>query len=118
LLVDDDQTVRRVGERMLQRMGLDVEVAVDGVDALERFARRPQQYSFVLLDLTMPRKDGIETMTELQRIRPGTPVILSSGYSEAEVKERFVQHGFAGLIQKPYRYAELQRLVAQVGQRE
>lgn len=112
LLVDDDLTVRRVGERMLQRMGYEVTVAADGAEAVDLFRRRDGRFACVLLDLTMPRMDGVETMEALRRVRPDVCVLLSSGFGEAEVKERFVSHGFAGFIQKPYRYAQLEQLLA------
>ena len=96
---------------MLQRMGFAVELAVDGVDATERFERESGRYGCVLLDLVMPRMDGIETMSELRRICPDVRVVLSSGYSEDEIRERFAERGFAGFIQKPYRYAQLERVL-------
>jgi two-component system cell cycle sensor histidine kinase/response regulator CckA len=112
LLADDDRTVRRVGERMLQKMGYEVVVAADGVEAVALFAQRRGRFGCVLLDLTMPRMDGVEALRELRRICPDVCVLLSSGYGEIDVKERFGDYGFAGFIQKPYRYAELQQVLA------
>jgi len=61
----------------------------------------------VILDLTMPRMDGVAAFNELRRIKPGVKAILSSGYNEQEAIQRFGERGIAGFIQKPYRIASL-----------
>ena len=61
----------------------------------------------MLLDLTMPHLDGEARFRELRRIRADVRVILSSGYNEQELIERFAGKGLAGFIQKPYRPAQL-----------
>jgi len=68
----------------------------------------------VILDLTMPRKDGVTTYGELRQIRPDVQVLLSSGYTEMEATRRFIGQGLAGFIQKPYRPQELISLLEQV----
>ena len=68
----------------------------------------------MLLDLTMPKKDGEETFKELRQIRPDVPVILSSGYDEEEIIEKFAGAGLSGFVQKPYRFQELKKKLAQV----
>jgi len=61
----------------------------------------------VLLDLTMPDMDGEEVFERIREIRCDARVILSSGYSETELRERFRGRGIAGFIQKPYRFESL-----------
>ena len=61
----------------------------------------------MLLDLTMPRMDGVEAFRELRRIRPDVRVLLCSGYNEQDVTRRFLGQGVAGFIQKPYRIKDL-----------
>ena len=55
----------------------------------------------VLLDLTMPHMGGEETFVEMHEIRDDVPVVLVSGYSEMELKERVEDLGFAGFLKKP-----------------
>ena len=55
----------------------------------------------------MPRMDGEETFRELRRIRKDVTVIMSSGYNEQEITQRFAGKGIAGFIQKPYQMADL-----------
>ena len=107
LLVDDEETVRAVGRMMLERLGLTVVTASNGREALDIFRERAEQIDCVILDLTMPHMDGEETFRELRRIRKGACVIMSSGYNEQEVTQRFVGKGISGFIQKPYELGTL-----------
>jgi two-component system, cell cycle sensor histidine kinase and response regulator CckA len=102
LLVDDEETVRAVGKAMLVRLGFEVLMAADGQEALEIFGARAREIACVILDLTMPRMDGAETLAALRRIRDDVPVIVSSGYDEQDVAQRFADKGMTGFIQKPY----------------
>jgi PAS domain S-box-containing protein len=102
LLVDDEETVRALGKSMLERLGFRVLVAADGREALSVFRAHQTDIVCVLLDLTMPHKDGEETFRELRQLQSDVRVILSSGYNEQEVSQRFVGKGLAGFIQKPY----------------
>jgi two-component system cell cycle sensor histidine kinase/response regulator CckA len=103
LLVDDEESIRSMGAQMLQRLGFTVLMAADGREALEVFRAHEAAIALVLLDLTMPHMDGVEAFRELRRLREDVRVIISSGYSEQEVTQRFVGKGLAGFIQKPYR---------------
>ncbi|MCP5068824.1 MAG: response regulator [bacterium] len=107
LLVDDNETVLAVTSQYLERMGCEVITATDGREALEVFEQRSDEISFVILDLTMPHMDGDECFRELRRVRSDVLVILTSGYNEQELTQRFVGHGFAGFLQKPYGAVQL-----------
>ena len=114
LLVDDEGTIRELGTEMLQELGFDVLTAGNGREALEIFNPKKDEIACVILDLTMPRMDGEETFRELRRIKPDVRVVLSSGYNEQEVTQKFIGKGLAGFIQKPYRMAELGRKLREV----
>lgn len=107
LLVDDEEVVRVVGARMLRRAGFSVLTAEDGHQALDLFRAHIDDIDCVLLDLTMPHMDGEETFAELRGLRSDVSVILSSGYNEQDVVERFAGPDLAGFIQKPYRSSAL-----------
>ncbi|MDY0061923.1 MAG: PAS domain S-box protein [Myxococcota bacterium] len=107
LLVDDEEMVRAIGEQMLVRLGFSVVTAPDGRAALELIRKdiqRPaaERFVCVLLDLTMPRLDGEETLRAVRQLTTDLPVVLSSGYSEQEVRRRFGGLSLAGFVQKPY----------------
>ena len=114
LLVDDEETIRSLGTQMLQRLGFEVVTAADGREAVDFYHDHQDSVVCVLLDLTMPRMDGGEAFRELRRIRKDLPVILSSGYSEHDVTQRFEGTGVAGFIQKPYEMDALKRILSEV----
>lgn len=107
LVVDDEPTVCEIARDMLGEIGLIVLTASDGHQAVEVFRENIERISCVLLDLTMPGLDGIETFLEMRRLRPDVKVILSSGYNEQDVTQRLVDKGLAGFIQKPYTLEKL-----------
>ena len=102
LLVDDEETVRAVGKRMLEQMGFFVFQAENGREALRVFGQFQSKIKLVILDLIMPTMEGEEAYRELRRIQPDVRVVLSSGYNEQDVRQRFIGKGLAGFIQKPY----------------
>src|SRR3954468_13753139 len=77
LVVDDDPQVLDVVGEMLRLEGYDVVTAGDGREAVAKF--RDSQFDLVITDLIMPEKEGLETITEIQKIRRTVPVIAMSG---------------------------------------
>ncbi len=107
LVIDDDEAVRNVAKRALERAGYRVVTAVDGVDGLEVFAANKDEIRAVLLDVTMPRMGGEETFRRLRQAAPDVRVLLSSGYSEQEATSVFAGKGLAGFLEKPFTTATL-----------
>jgi CheY-like chemotaxis protein len=114
LLIDDEEDAREVGSLVLQRVGFETVTAGDGERGLELFRSRAEDVVCVLLDLTMPRLDGVETHRMLRKLSADVPVILCSGYPEREAVERFAELGLAGFVQKPYTPDELVLCVQRV----
>jgi two-component system, cell cycle sensor histidine kinase and response regulator CckA len=102
LVADDEEPVRDVLANMLERLGFDTVTVADGIEALASFRNDPERFAAVLLDLSMPRCDGVETLHEIRRIRPDTPVLLISGHGSGELLEQFAQERLAGIVQKPF----------------
>ncbi len=102
LVVDDEEMVRNLCKSMVERFGYPVMTASDGEEAVALFREHADEIACVILDLTMPNKDGMATFEELQRIRGDIKVIISSGFDEQEVTQRFVGKELAGIIKKPY----------------
>lgn len=113
LLVDDQETVRKMGETMLRRLGFAVRLAESGVVALDLFRRDPAPIGCVITDLTMPGMDGWETLAALREIRPGVPVILASGYDKSWVMKSDAAERPQAFLQKPYAKADLERALRQ-----
>jgi PAS domain S-box-containing protein len=104
LVVDDEEGVREVAERMLQEIGFDTITAQDGREALEILGRPGNQITGLLLDLSMPRMGGVETLRRLRATHPELPVIIMSGYTEQVVAQQIggSDPGNTGFLQKPF----------------
>jgi two-component system cell cycle sensor histidine kinase/response regulator CckA len=107
LLVDDDPGVREVGAQMLDGLGFKCLTAANGQEGLEVFRKHEGEIDCVILDLTMPEMGGEEVFRELRHLQSDVCVILSSGYNEEDVTQRFVGKGLAGFVQKPYTSTKL-----------
>ena len=107
LVVDDEQVVREMAKRALERHGYTVLLADSGLAAIDVFRRHPGDIALVVLDLSMPHMSGEEALPELRKIRPEVKVVVSSGYSEAETMALFKGQRVSGFIQKPYTAAGL-----------
>ncbi|MGI8991344.1 MAG: hybrid sensor histidine kinase/response regulator [Bryobacteraceae bacterium] len=107
LIVDDEDVVRRTTQNTLRHFGYEVVLAENGMEAIDIFHKSPDRISLILLDMTMPVMSGEETLRQIRKIRPEVPVILTSGFNEAEAIRRFAGKGLAGFIQKPFTSAKL-----------
>jgi signal transduction histidine kinase/CheY-like chemotaxis protein len=111
LVIDDEDVVRKVAASTLKAHGYRVESAESAEAGIRIFSGKSQQIRIVLLDVTMPGVDGGETFRRLKNLDSDVKVVLSSGFSEAEVSARFDMKGVAGFLQKPYTSAELLRKI-------
>jgi CheY-like chemotaxis protein len=114
LLADDEPGVRRVATRMLDKLGFDVILAEDGLQAVEIFHAQRNSIDIVILDLTMPRLGGQEACARIRQMDPGVPIILSSGYTEQEIQLRDQDPGPSAFIPKPYTLKRLRRILNEV----
>jgi PAS domain S-box-containing protein len=114
LLVDDEESIRSMGRRILERAGFEVVTAADGFQAVEVFLRHREKVRMVVLDMTMPHLDGEACFRELRRVDPNVKVVMTSGYNEQDVINRFVGKGLAGFVQKPYSASDLLSKVEEV----
>jgi PAS domain S-box-containing protein len=114
LIVDDEDRVREITQQMLERLGFRVEALGDSEQAIARFRACAADVAFVLLDLTLPKLDGVVVFSELRRIRPDVKVILSSGYNRQDVMQRFAGKGPNGFVQKPYELSILEAEIRRV----
>jgi PAS domain S-box-containing protein len=115
LIMDDEEMVREVTGRMLERMGYEVDYASDGAEAIRKYrdARySPVAFDAVIIDLTVPGgMGGKRCMQILRGMDPDIRAIVSSGYSNDPVLAEFRRHGFRGCISKPYKTADLARVL-------
>jgi signal transduction histidine kinase/ActR/RegA family two-component response regulator len=114
LLAEDEAGLREVTQCFLADAGFDVLTVSDGLEAVDVFRRRHGEIVAVLLDLTMPRMDGVEALRELRRIDPRTPVILMSGYTAERLGGSPGAEGAEAFLHKPYSFDELRALLTRV----
>lgn len=114
LLVDDEDLIRNVGERMLQRLGYTVISVESGGEAIETYEKYMDTIDLVILDMIMPDMSGGETYERLRMINPEIKVLLSSGYSLNDQAEQILAQGCNGFTQKPFTMEEISRKIREV----
>ncbi len=114
LFVDDEEVVADLGKKLLGTMGYTVVTKVSSVDALTAFRADPDAYDLVITDQTMPKMSGMELAQKMFEIRPDIPVILSSGYSSAGLKEDTRALGIRAFLLKPVSAEMFARTIRQV----
>ncbi|HWP47936.1 MAG TPA: ATP-binding protein [Candidatus Limnocylindrales bacterium] len=118
LIMDDEEIVREANRRMLNYLGYDVEFAKEGTEAIELYQKTKESgkpFDVVILDLTIPGGlGGHETIQKLLEINPQVKAILSSGYLDDPIMADFRKWGFKGVIPKPYKVEELDRILQKV----
>ena len=114
LFVDDEKSIVKIASYALRSLGYKVESTTSPVEALNLFRSKPDQFDLVITDLTMPELTGDKLAEEILKIRPGMPIIFSTGFSENINREKAEEIGAAGYLEKPYNKRELTRLVRKV----
>ena len=102
LLVEDEDQVRLIARTLLIRFGFAVVEAENGKDALELYRKNAAGITLVVTDIGMPVMDGYKLVGELKKLAPELPIIVTSGFGDAEVGSRLAVDDLAGLVNKPY----------------
>lgn len=112
LVIDDEQWVVEAIEQLLAINHIEVLTANSGQQGLALFAEHAASIEVILLDLAMPSMPGIEVLTELQQLDASIPVILISGYSEADIRQQYqVKSQSVSFLQKPFELPDLMHLL-------
>lgn len=107
LIADDEEAIRHISSALLEQCGFRVVTAADGLETVNRFTRHAEEISLLLIDLKMPRLNGIEAVLRIRHINPNLPVLFMSGYPRNDVMERFGDEGHTGFIHKPFQNRDL-----------
>ncbi|AFM25928.1 PAS domain S-box protein [Desulfomonile tiedjei] len=111
LLVDDEELIRNLGERILQRSGYTIITANNGSEALEIYSRDKDRISLIVLDLIMPQMGGKDCLKGLLKINPKVRVLITSGYAADGSTKECIELGAKGFVAKPFKYKEFLRQV-------
>jgi PAS domain S-box-containing protein len=118
LFVDDEEDVVFAGKKSLERLGYQVVIARDGLDALRIFREEPESFDLVITDQTMPAMTGTELSRELLQIRPDLPVILCTGLGSTAEKVLQCENDDLSCIRevalKPLNRKELAEIIRRV----
>jgi two-component system, NtrC family, response regulator AtoC len=109
LVVDDEQNIRRMLNRVLSSEGFIVKEAINGLEALKRLEE--EDYSLVLLDLKMPGLNGIETLKKIRELDINLPIIMISAYGSISEAVEAMKLGALDYLIKPFDIEELKIIV-------
>jgi len=113
-IVDDELLITQTLQRVLVRWGFHVHTARSGEEFLDQFPETADACSCVLLDLTMPGIGGVEVHASLRKTCPDIPIILMSGYGEAESLSKFDSDAIAGFLHKPFPLKSMEEILRKV----
>ncbi len=99
LIVDDEQSIRRTLREILEFEKYDVDEAGDGLECLVKLKRA--KYDVVVMDIKMPKMDGMDALERIQLLAPDTPVVMISGHANIDTAVDAVKKGAFDFISKP-----------------
>jgi DNA-binding response OmpR family regulator len=105
LLAEDDKNLGSIIKNELEEEAYNIDLVYDGVEAVLRFIDK--SYNFILLDITMPKLDGINTLRIIKRLDPDVPVIAFSGNAALHQIEATCREGAIKCLTKPFLITEL-----------
>jgi PAS domain S-box-containing protein len=111
LLVEDEELVVWVAEAMLEGLGFKVIKASNGKEAMDLYEQNAADITLVVTDIGMPVMDGYALFRELKLLDPKLPIIISSGFGDADVTSKIAREDMAGLIGKPYNFDQLREVL-------
>ncbi len=117
LLVDDEELILTTTARLLAHQGYEVESCLTSIEALERVRRDPDRFDVAVIDQTMPKMSGLKLASALLLMRKDLPIVLASGYLNAQLERQAEKVGVQVTINKPYLPEELSSALATAARR-
>jgi len=114
LLADDEEIIRTTEEMILKKMGYNVFLASDGVEAINIFKEEYNKIDIVILDMIMPRMNGYETFFKMKEIDSKCKVLISSGYANSTDIDDLKNSGISGFIKKPFTINKLNQVLNEI----
>ncbi len=113
LLADDEEVIRIMAREHLCELGYTVTVAENGKVAVDHFKEHWREIDLVILDMVMPEMNGRDAFFEMKKIDPNVRVLVASGFNLNIKSDDLFSEGVNAFLQKPYRVAELSRIIAE-----
>ncbi len=114
LVIDDEPAITNMLKLYLKSIGYSVTTSNDSIEALEAFRSNPDKYDLVITDMTMPQMTGDKLAQTIKTIRPETPVILCTGFSENVNVHNAAQLNIDTFLMKPVEMAKMIKTVRKV----
>ncbi|KAH9906058.1 HSF-type DNA-binding-domain-containing protein [Xylariomycetidae sp. FL2044] len=102
LLVEDDKTCSRIGSKFLMQYDCGVEVARDGLEAVNKVNARQHQYDLIFMDIVMPQLDGVSATAMIREVQPNTPIIAMTSNINQQDLEMYFHWGMRDVLAKPF----------------
>jgi two-component system, cell cycle sensor histidine kinase and response regulator CckA len=102
LIVEDEQLMLRLMEKLLSQHGYRVFTAADGEEAVDIYRCHKDEIDVVLLDVGLPRMPGWDVLVKMKAENPNVRVVIASGFLESEMKKKMYSAGVKHFITKPY----------------
>jgi CheY-like chemotaxis protein len=109
LIVDDDQSLRKLMHETLEAIGYMAVSASDGVDAIKLV--KTEQIDLVIADISMPEMDGLQLLQQVKEYNPKIPVLLITGVNMNNIKDRVYQYGADAFLDKPFRISKIEEML-------
>lgn len=116
LVVDNEKSMREMLSIALEKEGYEVETARNGEVAVEMVEK--SNYDVVITDINMPRSNGIDVLDAVNRARPGTPVIMMTGYASPETAVETMKKGAYDYITKPFNMEDFKLVIRNASERK
>jgi len=111
LICDDEEGIRESLKLILEK-DYEVKFAGSGDEAIRKIRENPTD--MVILDIKMPKKDGLETLKELKKISPGLKVIIATGYKSTDIAQEAMRLGASDYVVKPFSRDDIKRVVGKL----
>jgi CheY-like chemotaxis protein len=114
LVVDDEPSILRIAQRCIERRGLAVQTASDGLAALSILRAAPERVQLLVTDISMPRLTGEDLLRVSRTINPGLPAIVMSGHGPSVDLEHLGGPALTVVLPKPFRAADLEAAIESI----
>ena len=113
LIVEDDESVRTLAARALERAGHMIDIAADGAQGLALIRAARGGYDLVVSDIRMPEMDGIAMAKAASSLFPAMKILLMTGYADQRERAEELNGVIVDVVQKPFTLAEIRARVEQ-----
>ncbi|MCP3942598.1 MAG: response regulator [Desulfobacteraceae bacterium] len=114
LLVDDEKSIVKMEQQMLERLGYEIVSRTGSIEALDAFKENPDKFDLIISDMTMPDMTGVQLAKEVKAIRTDIPVIICTGFSDHISEETSSEFGIQGYVAKPVVKRQIAQLIREV----